>query len=406
MTTRSGNATSRSTGLLTLAFLLGCNGSLQPSASKTSATPIVTYSPQMSNKVWDIRKAVCVDCHVHTYNGAYTAGINMLTKSSLTSGQVQTVYDAIAYEKAPAGYLMAQADRDSVRRWAWQNGATAYDLYVPSTLSWSQATQMSGASNGSDGQAAGRFYGFSIEDLHRPDLWIENYTDRDDVTKTCLTLQDFHSVDQDSFSSSTHPVNYIVPDGVAYNGRVKAFTWSGYVTQDRHMGVFFHSRLLKKGASPSNARDKRTYVRLAIDQDYFAFQQKMESSPNGAETWPASGAGNLTAESGYKTYNDSLFLYNDKFYWVEVSAAVVSNKMRYHARLYTTPSGTLLASIGAERSDPNDAYGGFGFWTYTQNGTNKKDRWSGWDNLSATSMFGSGSLPPNGTGCRPPCELE
>src|SRR5262249_13193340 len=145
---------------------------------------------------------------------------------------------------------------------------------------------IAGAANGSDGQASGRFFGFAIEDLARSPLTIEDYTDNQGVTKRGVALQDFHSVNQDSFDLSTHPVNYIVPDGLAWNGRPIEMTFSGWVVQDRHMGLFFHSRELRKGASPSAAREKRTYVRLQIDQDYFAWRGKKSDYVDNIETFP------------------------------------------------------------------------------------------------------------------------
>lgn len=261
---------------------------------------------------------------------------------------------------------------------------------------------------------------FTIEDLYRPTAWIENHTSASpqSLTKNCVTLQDFHTVSQDSFDNSNSPVDYIIPAGLAFNGRLKEFVAGGYLMHNKHMGVFFHSRLLKKGASPNNARDGRTYVRLQINSDYFAFRGKSAAVHDEVETYPWNTAPAdpfLVNQPGYHkgtraNYShspvDSMFLNDDKYYYVELSAGIVSGKMRYHAKLYTDKpqnGGTMISEIGAERSDPDEAYGGFGFFTYDTNSTGKKDRWAEWF-VTASSMHGGGSLPPNGSGCRPPCE--
>ena len=172
--TRNGRYFLMFAGLLAL-LATACKESMTSNGPGKTSPPTVATAVTMSPRVWAIRKSTCQDCHTRTYNGNYTAGINMLTKTSLDDSQMQTFYDAISYEKAPAGYhITSEADRESLLTWAYERGATAYDLYIPSTLTWSQATQQSGASNGSDGNAAGRYYSLTIEDLFRPDIWIEN----------------------------------------------------------------------------------------------------------------------------------------------------------------------------------------------------------------------------------------
>lgn len=394
-------------GIAALVIVGGCfRPALDTDTGKAGERAQVAYAPQMSSGFWAIRHTHCVDCH-----GAnpLPATIDLRTRSSLTTSQVQMVYDGVALEKAPQGHLLATADRDTILRWAVQNGATPYQTTVPSTHYWSQSTQMAGAANGSDGQAPGRFFGFAIEDLARTPLSVENYTDNQSVTRQTLSLQDFHTVNQDSFSLSTHPVNYVMADGVAWGTRVKEFEYAGYVVQDRHMGVFFHSRELRKGPSTAGARDRRTYVRLQVDQDYFAFRSKKAGYTDTVETFPWNTAPAdpfLTAQSGYSLGVNGFFLSSSRYYWVKVTAQIVGSVMRYHAWLYQDgPAGTLIAEIGAERSDPSEAFGGYGFFTYTQNTTNHKDRWAGWE-MFASSMFGSGQQPGNGTSCRPPCEVD
>lgn len=290
---------------------------------------------------------------------------------------------------------------------------------MPSTFAFSQASHDAGKSAGTNATDAGEYFRFRIEDLSRATgsspnwrLKYENFNDRNDLEKFCLSLRDTIAVNADSFTTSTHPVNYIVADGVSWCGRVREFTYEGWVVQDRHMGVFFHTRELRKGPGSTNqARTKRTYVRCQIDQNGFALRAKQADYTDNVETIPWNTAPSdpvLVAEDGFDTMDTTIFLNNDQWYWVSITATIVANEyMNYHAVLKTGPSGTLIAEIGADRTDGlAEAYGGFGFFTYSENGSgsHKRDRWSGW--TMEGTVKDHNVNPPNGTGCRPPCEYE
>ena len=159
------------------------------------------------------------------------------------------------------------------------------------------------------------------------------------------------------------------------------------------MGLFFHSHELRKGASPAQAREKRTYVRLQIDQDYFAWRGKKSDYVDNIETFPWNTAPPdpwLVDEPGYQAGVNGFFLSSSRWYWVEGSITLVSGRMRYHARLKTAPAGAVIAEAGAERADIAEAYGSFGFFSYTQNSAGHKDRWADWT-VDAPSLFGAGS---------------
>lgn len=79
--------------LFLVLLLAGCRNDLPMDAVQGKALPSVAYAPQISPRFWAIRHTNCIDCH-----GAspFPASIDLRTKSSLTSGQVQAVYDGIA----------------------------------------------------------------------------------------------------------------------------------------------------------------------------------------------------------------------------------------------------------------------------------------------------------------------
>lgn len=365
--------------------------------------PVVATNPTMSNGMWTVVKAECIHCHDGRGNHALPAGINLASKTSITTAQVQAVYDAVLYEKAPAVRLIPQASRDTILAWCADRGADTSTVYIPSSFSWNESNQIGSDANGTNLEGDGEFFAYAVEDYGRPDSLI---------VKTLGGIKGMGffnqtTCNQDSFSSSTHRVTYIVPDGLAWNGRMTTGTVKGWVRQNRWMGFFVHAQQLKKGASPYNARQPRTYVRVQIDRDHFSLRSKVEPS-DGTETHPWSGADPLlTASSGY-ALDDTIFILDSTQYWVKLAITLESGNMVYHAWLYdddhdANSNATLLAQVKGYRADDENAYGSFGFFNYSENSNGKYDWWGAFE-LYASGVKGSGT--PQG-GCKRNCnELE
>lgn len=382
-----------------LGFATGCDDAVRPEHTVRIAAksqPRTVSNPVLSDAVWSINLAECIHCH----RGApYPAGIDLATRSSLLPAQVQLVYDGVSREMAPAvGAPLARADYDSLLRWAVTNGATPYSVQIPATFSWSMNEQLAGAPLGSDATAPHRFFGFRVEDLARTgSLLVESKTDASGQTHVGIALFEQTPVDPDSFTSSTHPVNYIMSAGVPWSGRWKQMQFSGYVMVDRWAFVTFHTKLLQKGPSPRGSRERRDYVRLQIDRDFMSWRSKVPPADK-TETYPWSGPDPLlTAAPGYALDVSTGYLNQSKWYRVEGSIAQVGSFMRYVAHLKDPATGSTICSVGGERSDVDDAYGSVTFGKYSESGGSvsnpKKTRFAEWE-FEVQELYGSGDQNP------------
>jgi hypothetical protein len=383
--------------LFVVAVLLAIGGCVeQPTVTKSKAAPAAiagTWTFNTTTKAAAI--LYCVQCHATT---PAPAGYSMpWNGASITGPSLQGIYDAIAYEPAPANRMLPAATKTAFLNWAVGQGATEYAVTVPEAAAWNMTNHIGGASNGSDAAAAGKFMGFRVEDLGRTSNFIvQTYTDRNNVTKKGIEFYEDVQVDQDSFSESNNPTNYIFVDGLDFNGRWKELTATGYVTQDRWSFIGFHTQEMKKGSSPFGAREQRTYVRLQVDRDWISWRGK-EIPADETETYPWDGADPiLTADS--QGLNDSVFLNDDEWYRVDVSIADHGTYIRYYATVKTV-GGTLKAEVAGTRPDDGTAFGSFFFGKYSTNNTGKKTRFAEWD-FSVTGIQGGGTQ----VGCRE-CEI-
>jgi hypothetical protein len=389
------------------ALLFSCYTPEAPKPTKARPPMMQSTSITLSSANWTTAKTYCNWCHQSAGTHGYSAGVELHAISG--GGQIvvtnaQQWYDGIRYEKAPQGVMLPEYNRSQMLAQAIDAGATPYDVTIPTTIAWSESLQIAGASNGSDAFAPGKFRGERIEDaMQSPSLLIEDYTDRNSLTLRGVALFDQTTVPVDSFQPSHNPVNYIMPDGVAWNGRFKQFKAWGYIVNDTHSGFFFHCRTLHKGDSDQESREPRTYVMAVFSPSKFSLHSK--NAPAGSiETppWTGESETRLTAVSGYSLVRDSLNLHNDQHYWMHVEATISGGTVTYYATLSDGPGQTPF-SITKATATTGDFFGGWGWRQYTTNANNHKMRISGWY-VYATSVEGGGTTTGNGTTCHPPCE--
>jgi hypothetical protein len=341
-------------------------------------------------------RSECVHCHSAA---PFPADIDLTTASSLLPSQVQMLYDGVASESAPAaGAPLVRSTYTALLDWAVANGAQHRAVQVPATAAWTMAEQLAGAAVGSSAVAPGRFFGFRIEDLRRTSsLLVDRHTDAAGQTHTGIALVDQQSVDPDSFTSSTHPVNYVVIDGLEWNGRWRQLRFSGYMVIDRWAFIAFHIKLLEKGPSPNGSRRQRHYVRLQIDRDWMSWRSKVPPA-DGIETYPWSGADpSLTAAPGWSLNAATGYLNQTKWYYVEGSITEVGGVMRYLATLRDAATGATICGVGADRQGAAEAYGSTAFGKYSESGSSssgpKKTRFADWT-FQVDDLYGGGATPP------------
>ena len=374
-------------------LLAGCNVEPTKPAQKARLDHLATTWTFDSN-AWTVAKASCIQCH---QSASYPAGVEIhpisggghLIGGSLT---LQQVFDGVAYEKAPAHKRLLTPDKSYFTSWLADQGANWHNPTVPSTLSWSMATQIGSSQDGTGAGSPGKFFGFRVEDLARLDsqtFIINTFTDRNSVAKKCIEFSETATVNQDSFSSSSNPTSYIFIDGLAWTGRMREVEFSGYVMQARWLFIGFTTQEMKKGASPTASREQRDYVRLQIDRDWISWRGK-KIPADGTETYPWSGADPyLTATSD--GLNDSVFLNDDEWYYVEGTITDLGSTLEYYATVsdvYGSGQG-VLATVGGTRSDTGQPHGSIFFGSYSTNtNTSKRDRFAEWT-IEAT-LYGAG----------------
>ena len=344
---------------------------------------------------WAVSKASCNACHnAAPYPASYQ--IHPVTGGGeITGASIQGIFDAVAYEMAPANKALVTYDKEKMMQWAEGQGATWSNPTVPSNLSWSMTTQIGSASNGTSAAAAGKFFGFRVEDNARLDtstFIINTYNDRNNLSLKCIEISETADTDPDSFSSSENPTSYVFVDGLAWNGRMREVEFSGYVCQSRWAFIGFHTREMKKGASPTASREPREYVRLQIDRDWISWRGK-KIPADGVETYPWSGADPWLTATSDGLNDGGFYLNDDEWYWVEGAITDLGSTVEYYAEVWDIGgSGQgLLAQIGGTRTDNSNVYGGIFFGTYsTHSQTTKKDRFADW-NVTATLKDGGQS---------------
>lgn len=342
-----------------------------------------------NSNVWTIAKASCRGCHQYVGKDN-PAEVDLKTRyfEGPTGFDLGDFYSAIVLEKAPANRLLSQTERETFLAWMMTLGFQGYTVTVPLSQSWSMATQIGAASDGSQAAQAGKFFGFRVEDNKRTSNFkIATYSDRNGVSKKCIEFEENVAVDQDSFNLSQNPTNYIFIDGLAWNGRWRLMTASGYVVQSRWLFIGFHTREMKKGASPTQAREPRDYVRLQVDRDWVSWRGKKPPA-DATETYPWNGADPWLTANG-EGLNDGVFLNDDEWYRVDVVIADTGDSLRYYATVKTV-SGTLKAEVSGRRYDDRQAYGTMFFGSYSTNGTGKKDRFAEWT-ATVSDLVGEGS---------------
>lgn len=376
--------------LLAALMVVGCDVAPLETMRK-AAPPTTTTSWTFDSNAWTVAKASCIQCH---QSAPYPAGIEIHPISGggqlVGSMSLNNIFDGVAYEKAPAHKRLLTPDKSYFLTWLADQGATWHNPSVPATLSWSMATQIGSASDGTSAAAPGKFFGFRVEDLARLDsqtFIINTYTDRNGVSKKCIEFSETASVNPDSFPSSSNPTSYIFIDGLAWTGRMRTVEAHGYVVQSRWLFIGFTTMEMKKGASPNAAREQRDYVRLQIDRDWVSWRGK-KIPADGVETYPWSGADPyLTA--GSEGLNDGVFLNDDEYYRVDVSITDLGSTLKYYATVKTV-GGTLKAEVAGTRSDTGSPHGSIFFGSYSTNtNTSKRDRFAEWE-VTAT-LYGAGN---------------
>jgi len=361
--------------LVALAPILACKGVHEPIPEKAAA-PTTQTAWTFDAKTWKVAKNACHQCH-HT--APYPAGFEIHANGTRVIGSsIQTFFDGVALEKAPANRRLTVLEKDTVLRWAVSQGATWHTPIVPSVITWSMNAQIAGAAEGSDAAAPGRFFGFRVEDLARLDpatFKIKSYTDRNGVTKKGIEFAEFASIDQDSFVSSTNPVSYIFVDGLAYGTRIREFTIQGFCAHARWAFIGVHTKEMKKGPSPYGSRTQREYVRAQIDRDWVSVRgRKMPA--DGIETYPWGGPDPfLTAPSG-EHLNEGQYLNDDEWLKFTFTGRDLGSVFRY-AFLLEKVDGTDVAYVVGDRTDGADVNGGFFLGGYGKNSSSsKRDRFA------------------------------
>jgi len=381
--------------VLAALLLAGCTGEQAVAPKKPKVDDRTATAWTFDANAWTVAKASCIQCHQAS---PYPAGIEIHPISGggqIVGSSLQAIFDGVAYEKAPAHKDLLTPDQSWFLTWAADQGANWHNPGVPSTLSWSMTTQIGSASNGSSAAAAGKFFGFRVEDLARLDtntFLINSYTDRNGVTKKGIEFAETASVNADSFSSSDNPTSYIFIDGLSWGGRMRTLEASGYVTQSRWIFIGFHTQEMKKGTSPTGSREKRDYIRLQIDRDWISWRGKKIPADN-VETYPWSGSDPyLTA--GSEGLNDGGFYLNDdEWLFVEVAITDLGSTLKYYATVKKRNSGTglftdLVAEVAGTRSDTGSPHGGMFFGGYSTNSSGKKDRFAEW--VVEADLYGAG----------------
>lgn len=386
--------------------LMGCKEFSPSQPGGKVKPPSVATNPTMSNGMWNVVKAECKHCHDGRGNHAYPADIDLSSKTSLTLAQVQETADAVRDERAPAFRKIAAADIDTILAWCQDRGADTTAVYVPSAWSWNQTNQIGSDANGTNLEGPGEFFAFAVEDYGRPDSLVVKTVDGIKGMKF-FNLTPANDDSMDTGTAPTHRVTYIIPDGIAWNGRMTTGTVKGWVRQNRWMGFVVHGQMLKKGGSPYAAREPRTYVRVQVDRDWLSLRSKVDPADN-TETYPWSGADPLlTASSGY-SLNDGHFLLDSQNYWVKLTITLESGNMVYHAQLYdddhdANSEAILISEVKGYRTDDENAYGSFCFFNYSENSSTKYDWWGGFE-VYASGVKGSGTRVG---GCKKNCyELD
>ena len=361
--------------LVAIASVLACRG-VQELVHEKVAPPTSQVAWTFDPKAWSVAKNACHQCH-HT--APYPATFEMHASGTrLVGPSIQTFFDGIALEKAPANRRLSALEKDTLLRWAVSQGATWQTPVVPAAIKWSMDEQIAGAAEGSSAAAPGRFFGFRVEDLARLDpatFKIKSYTDRNGVTKKGVEFGEFTSINQDSFASSNNPVSYIFIDGLAYGTRMREFTIKGFCSHARWCFIGVHTKEMKKGPSPYDSRKQREYVRAQIDRDWVSVRGR-KIPADGIETYPWGGPDPfLTAPAG-EHLNEGQYQVDDEWLKFTFTGKDLGNTFRY-AFLVEKVDGTDVAYVVGDRPDGTDVNGGFFLGGYGLNSSSsKRDRFA------------------------------
>lgn len=429
--------------LIGLLLLSGCQEAPPVGTEKATkrqppsiATPV---THDVTAKAKPVIQRACWQCHAQvTPAGTYHAGVEVHPGNPWTlvlpSGMDPTdVMHAIGDDRAPAHRVLTAGERDTLTEYlVYDLGASTVSYTVPSTFGWHQNTHQTGLTIPGNGYQAGGYTAFAVEFFTLPNLYIESYTEDTNhanseghpgpYTKTVLKMDQYVDVPYDSFTSSNDATKYVMPAGVAYNGRLINTHMHGYVQINKRFFVGMHVQEDKRGPTNSTRRDSREYVRFQIEggstqkiglrMKKRGYNDEVETVGGWEDTVNNPGPSDLVADSTFSLLEDDFVgsgLFGDVLYWYEFYSYLGEGGMHYRGELWTdNPNGAnganavLKAKVGGVRASWSNAWGGFFIGdSYERNSTGKSNR------IADTEVIGY-SMKGAGTGqggCRF-CELD